>query len=265
MEMEIIHKDIHDKLNTFYEKNDTPNIIFHGSSGSGKKFIVYTFLNKIYDNDRQKFKKNVMIVNCSHGKGIKFIREELKFFAKANLQYNSNVKFKSILLLNADNLTTDAQSALRRCIELFSATTRFFIIVENKNRLLNPILSRFCEIYVPDYMENGKIMNLHKKFSKMNVSDNENGEDMYFEKYVHKKMNQQKIMNLCNSVYENGYSALDFVGYIERSEYYNDFQKSCMKIIFNKVKTQLKYERMILMYMMNFVFINKCVIDYDCI
>ena len=49
--MEIIHKEIHDKLNTFYEKNDTPNIIFHGSSGSGKKFIVYTFLNKIYDND----------------------------------------------------------------------------------------------------------------------------------------------------------------------------------------------------------------------
>ena len=154
--MEIIHPNIHEKLNIFYEKNDTPNIIFHGSSGSGKKFIVYSFLNKIYNNDRQKFKKNVMIVNCSHGKGIKFIREELKFFAKANLQYNTNVNFKSILLLNADNLTNDAQSALRRCIELFSATTRFFIIVENKYRLLNPILSRFCEIFVPDYIENGK-------------------------------------------------------------------------------------------------------------
>jgi hypothetical protein len=262
--MEIIHKEIHDKLNTFYEKNDTPNIIFHGSSGSGKKFIVYTFLNKIYDNDRQKFKKNVMIVNCSHGKGIKFIREELKFFAKANLQYNSNVKFKSILLLNADNLTTDAQSALRRCIELFSATTRFFIIVENKNRLLNPILSRFCEIYVPDYMENGKIVNLHKKFSKMNVVE-ECITHEYFEKRIYKKMNQQKIMKLCNSVYEDGYSALDFVNYIQCSHIYNNFQKSCMKLVFNKVKTQLKYEKMILMYMMNFVFINKCVIDYDCI
>ena len=106
-----------------------------------------------------------MIVNCSHGKGIKFIREDLKFFAKANLQYNSNVKFKSILLLNADNLTNDAQSALRRCIEQFSLTTRFFIIVENKSRLLNPILSRFCEIFVPDYIENGKIINLHVRFS----------------------------------------------------------------------------------------------------
>ena len=47
-------------------------------------------------------------------------------------------------LKHADKLTIDAQSALRRCIELFSHTTRFFIIVEDKNKLLKPIISRFC-------------------------------------------------------------------------------------------------------------------------
>ena len=107
-------------------------------------------------------KTNVMIVNCAHGKGIKFIREELKFFAKTNIQSNSGVLFKTIVLLNADNLTIDAQSALRRCIELFSSNTRFFIIVENKEKLLNPILSRFCEIYVPEHIVDGKIVNLHQ-------------------------------------------------------------------------------------------------------
>ena len=61
--------------------------------------------------------------------------------------------------------TLNRESALRRCIEQFSLTTRFFIIVENKSRLLNPILSRFCEIFVPDYIENGKIINLHVRFS----------------------------------------------------------------------------------------------------
>ena len=91
-----------------------------------------------------------MFVNCSHGKGIKFIRDELKFFAKTNIQLNANVTFKTIVLLNADCLTIDAQSALRRCIELFSCNTRFFIIVENKHKLLNPILSRFCEIFIPE-------------------------------------------------------------------------------------------------------------------
>ena len=92
-----------------------------------------------------------MTVNCSHGKGIKFIREELKFFAKTNIQTNSGVLFKTIVLINAHHLTIDAQSALRRCIELFSYNTRFFIILENKHKLLKPILSRFCEIYVPEY------------------------------------------------------------------------------------------------------------------
>ena len=37
--MEIIHPKIHEKLNVFYEKNDTPNIIFHGSSGSQQSFL----------------------------------------------------------------------------------------------------------------------------------------------------------------------------------------------------------------------------------
>ena len=72
-----------------------------------------------------------MTVNCAHGKGIKFIRDELKFFAKTNIQSNTGASFKTITLINADFLTIDAQSALRRCIELFSHNTRFFIIVKN--------------------------------------------------------------------------------------------------------------------------------------
>ena len=139
-----LHAHIQKKLDYFYETQKIPNLIFHGSSGTGKRTIVYDFLNKIYDSDKHKLKTNVMMVNCAHGKGIKFIREELKFFAKTNIQSNSGVLFKSIVLLNADSLTIDAQSALRRCIELFSHNTRFFIIVENKHTVLYPILSRFC-------------------------------------------------------------------------------------------------------------------------
>ena len=76
-----------------------------------------------------------------------FIRDELKFFAKTNIHKNMDL-IKSIILFNADMLTTDAQSALRRCIEKFSHTTRFFIVIENENGLLKPILSRFCNFYV---------------------------------------------------------------------------------------------------------------------
>jgi len=48
------------------------------------------------------------MVSCSHGKGIKFIREELKFFAKTNIKSNKDVIFKSIVLLNAESLSIDA-------------------------------------------------------------------------------------------------------------------------------------------------------------
>jgi len=142
------HAHIESKLDYFIGSKKIPNIIFHGPSGSGKRTIIDGFLYKIYEGDRDKMKKHIMTVECSHGKGIKFIREDLKFFAKSHIQSNQGANFKSIVLLNADSLTIDAQSALRRCIELFSHNTRFFIIVENKERLLNPILSRFCEIYV---------------------------------------------------------------------------------------------------------------------
>ena len=148
-----LHTNIVKKLDDFLNSNKVPNLLFHGISGSGKRTIVNNFINKIYNNNKYQIKQNVLNVNCSHGKGIKFIREDLKFFAKTNLQSENGVNFKTIVLLNADSLTTDAQSALRRCIEQFSYNTRFFIVVENKHQLLVPILSRFCEIYVPELIE----------------------------------------------------------------------------------------------------------------
>lgn len=187
-----INEKIEKKLDYFYETKQIPNIIFHGASGTGKKTIIFDFLYKIYDNDKQKLKSNIMIVNCSHGKGIKFIREELKFFAKTNIQTNSGVMFKSIVLLNADSLTNDAQSALRRCIELFSFNTRFFIVVENKHKLLNPILSRFCEIYVPECMQNGKIINLHQYHLNEKFGKDDTKEE--FSEFITSKMLQCKML-----------------------------------------------------------------------
>jgi len=170
-----IHQSIKEKLEYFQQNHKIPNIIFHGPSGCGKRTIVSEFISNIYENDREKIKSLVMYVNCAHGKGIKFIRDELKFFAKTHINSNGGDFFKSIILLNADKLTMDAQSALRRCIELFSHNTRFFIIVEDKYKLLKPILSRFCEIYVSEPEHNGKIINLYKYNLNENISFKKSG------------------------------------------------------------------------------------------
>ena len=77
-----IHQNIHNKLDFFIKENKIPHIIFYGPSGSGKRTILNGFINDIYKNDKQKINQYVMHVNCAHSKGIRFIRDELKFFAK---------------------------------------------------------------------------------------------------------------------------------------------------------------------------------------
>ena len=156
-----IHQNIIEKLDFFIKVKKIPNILFHGPSGSGKRTIVYRFIDKIYNNDKLLKQNHIMFVNCAQGKGIKFIREDLKFFAKTHINFKNGNFFKTVILSNADKLTIDAQSALRRCIEQFSHTTRFFIIVEDKYKLLKPILSRFSEIYVPLPLHNSIPINLH--------------------------------------------------------------------------------------------------------
>ena len=129
-----IHSDIKKKLDYFIKQKKIPNIIFHGVSGCGKNALVSDFVNNVYGGDKHSIQTYVMHVNCAHGKGIRFIREDLKFFSKTNVDLRDGDIFKTVILLNADKLTIDAQSAIRRCIELFSRSTRFFIIVEEDRK-----------------------------------------------------------------------------------------------------------------------------------
>ena len=139
-----------DKLQYFFDKGQAPNLIIHGGSGGGKMTLVRWFVNLLYQNHKMYMADYVMYVNCAFAKGIKFIRENLKYFAKTNIHLSG--MFKIIVLSNADQLTCDAQSALRRCIEQFSFNTRFFMVTTEKCKLLKPIISRFAEIYVPAHV-----------------------------------------------------------------------------------------------------------------
>jgi DNA polymerase III delta prime subunit len=261
-----IHQNIKEKLDYFYEIHKIPNIIFHGPTGSGKRTIVNEFINKIYDNDREKIKSFVMYVNCSHGKGIKFIRDELKFFAKTHINSNCGNNFKSIVLLNADKLTMDAQSALRRCIELFSHNTRFFIVAEDKYNLMKPILSRFCEIYVTEPELNGQNINLYKynlneifKMKDIKIQKLESlKKDLL--KSITKKISLEDLTNLCIKLYEKGYSALDILSLLENPKFLDNFISSEKRyellICFNRVRREFRNEKILILFILNFVFLS---------
>jgi DNA polymerase III delta prime subunit len=259
-----IHQTIKEKLKYFYDIRKIPNIIFNGPSGSGKSTIVNDFISMIYEGNREKIKDFVMYVNCAHGKGIKFIREELKFFAKTHINSNGGDTFKSIVLLNGDKLTMDAQSALRRCIELFSHNTRFFIIVEDKYKLLRPILSRFCEIYIsePDYK--GKQINLYKYNLEetFKLTDIKNQRNEWLKKDIQKsvdsKISDIDLQAFVTRIYEKAYNALDIIKLIEDGIITLSLEKRYeLLIAFNKVKREFRNEKLLLMFVINFAFLDK--------
>jgi len=113
--MEYTNRDIQEKLDCFHRTNRIPHIIFHGESGSGKKTIVFNFIKKIYHGNETNIKNNVMFVNCAHGKGIKFIREELKFFAKTNVHFKSGIWFKIIVLAASMAITLAPIRSRHQC------------------------------------------------------------------------------------------------------------------------------------------------------
>jgi DNA polymerase III delta prime subunit len=187
-----------------------------------------------------------MYVNCSHGKGIKFIREDLKFFAKTHINSNGGNIFKSIVLLNADKLTIDAQSALRRCIEQFSFNTRFFIITDNKYKLLKPILSRFCEIYI------SSPINLHS--ITMDVYEIHEQDRVQTLHTIMNTLTEANILSISQTLYDLAYSALDLAKYIESSSL-EPLEKYTWILYFYKIKGEFRNESLLLFVLLHlFVF-----------
>ena len=241
-------------LNNLYHKKTIPNIIFYGDNLTGKKTVLENFLNLIYKN-QENIKKYVLIINCSHGKGnIKFIRETLKYFANFSINNikNDNIilyTFKSIVLLNADKLTIDAQSALRRCIEIYSNNTRFFIVVENKQKILKPILSRFSHIYFNKkiniidnkiYKPNKKITILNNILHKFNNNEN---------------INLISILNLTNKIYNNAISSNLLINYIN-SKLKDNFNKYYFLSLINNYKFFFKNDKLIILFCLNFFYLR---------
>jgi hypothetical protein len=214
----------------------------------------------IYGRDKMKLKANVMMVNCSHGKGIKFIREELKFFAKTNIQSNKSVLFKSIILLNADSLTIDAQSALRRCIEVFCHNTRFFLIVDNKHKLLYPILSRFCEIYVPEEYKNGKFINLHQKEIEKHYDIYDNKieilKTILYEFQEEECYDLPNLIKFSNILYEKGFAVKSIMDNINEFDLDIKIDKTLLILCYHKLKVDFRCEKMLFFFILKMIFLS---------
>jgi DNA polymerase III delta prime subunit len=257
MELDI-HADILLRLQVFVDTHTIPNIIFHGSSGSGKRTLLNKFINLIYNHSKETIKDYVIDVNCAQGKGIKFIREDLKHFAKTHINTHGGNFFKSIILLNADKLTIDAQSALRRCIEVFSHTTRFFIVVEDKYQLLKPIISRFCEVYIPQPIVNENPVNIYR--FKIEEADGYNDRKAVkvsaVKRIINKLHNNVTLESICectDTLYNKGFTVIDTIEYFENKNVFkiDPFKKESVLFHFNHVRREYRSEKLAIMFLLN--------------
>jgi replication factor C small subunit len=132
-------KDVIMSIKGILEKKEMLNLLFYGPPGVGKTTIALGLAKHLYGD---KYPEYTLELNASDERGIKMVREKIKTFAKL-LCDSSIFPFKLIILDEADALTNDSQYALRRIIDDYSHSTRFIIICNYLNKLINPIISRF--------------------------------------------------------------------------------------------------------------------------
>jgi len=140
-------EEIVSRLKGFVKARNVPHCLFAGPPGTGKTTAALCMAHDLYGENYANY---IMELNASDERGINVIRETVKTFARTIAI--GEVPFKILILDEADNMTADAQQALRRTMERYTETCRFILIANYSGRIIEPIQSRcapFRFTYLP--------------------------------------------------------------------------------------------------------------------
>ncbi len=134
-------KEIVARLEKFVAEKNMPHLLFAGPPGIGKTTAAHALAHDLYGDDYRSY---FLELNASDERGIDVIRSKVKEFARSRTP--PGVPFRIVLLDEADNMTSDAQQALRRLMELYTVSTRFILIANYPSKIIDPIQSR-CALF----------------------------------------------------------------------------------------------------------------------
>jgi len=139
---EVVGQDeIVQRIESLTKSMNIPHLLFAGPAGTGKSTLALIVVKDLFG---ENWKDSYLELNASDERGINIVREKVKNFARTKAL--GSVPFKIIFLDEADALTPEAQQALRRTMENYSATCRFIMSCNYSSKIIDPIQSR-CAIF----------------------------------------------------------------------------------------------------------------------
>jgi|AntRauTorckE6833_2_1112554.scaffolds.fasta_scaffold21193_2 replication factor C subunit 2/4 len=140
----VYQEEVIKMLRKTLEDGNLPHTLFHGKPGSGKTSTILAVAMELFGP--RVFRDRVIELNASDERGINVVRNKIVTFAKSAIGCDDPKypcpPYKIIILDEADAMTTEAQSALRKTMEDYSNITRFCFICNYINQIIEPINSR---------------------------------------------------------------------------------------------------------------------------